>query len=82
MKEQEMFNWLKDNKYPDLEKAKSKYSRHDCYSKENNVFIELKSRNIHYDSLLIEKKKYDSLLNKALQHEATPFYVCFTPEGS
>ena len=75
-KEEDLFNWLKDTTYPDLEKAKSRYSRHDCISKEKELFIELKCRRKHYDTLLIEKKKYDSILNKAIQNNSQAIYVC------
>ena len=79
-KEEDLFNWLKAH-IPDLEKAKSRYSRHDCISKEKELFIELKCRRKHYNTLLIEKKKYDSILNKAIQNNSQAIYVNSTPEG-
>ena len=79
-KEADLFTWLKSH-IPDLEKAKSKYSRHDCISKSKKIYFELKCRNKHYDTLLIEKKKYDSILNKALQNDSKAIYICSTPKG-
>ena len=79
-KEPDLFTWLKAH-IPDLEKAKSRYSRHDCVSKEQNKYFELKCRGTHYDTLLIEKKKYDSILNKAIQNDSEAIYICSTPKG-
>jgi hypothetical protein len=80
-KEADLFTWLKDTTYPDLEKEKSRYSRHDCVSKDKEQYIELKCRRAHYDTLLIEKKKYDSILNKATENNSEAIYICSTPEG-
>ena len=45
------------------------------------MFIELKSRNTHYPTLLIEKKKYDFLLEKSSVLSYNPYYINSTPEG-
>lgn len=81
MKEQELFAWLKDNKYPDLEKSGKFNASWDCVSIQNKLTIELKSRNTHYDDLLIEKKKYDRLLLLAAEDEHIPYYINSTPKG-
>lgn len=81
MKEQELFAWLKENKYPDLEKSGKFNASWDCVSIQNKLTIELKSRNTHYDDLLIEKKKYDRLLLLAAEDEHIPYYINSTPKG-
>jgi hypothetical protein len=80
MKEQQLYDWLKENKYPDLE-ATTGYATWDCYSRGSKLTIELKSRNTHYDTLMIEKKKYDRLLLMAAEYENDPLYVNSTPKG-
>jgi hypothetical protein len=45
------------------------------------MFIELKSRKTHYPDLLIEKMKYDFLLEEANLLGFTPWYINSTPEG-
>lgn len=81
MREKELFDWLKANKYPDLEKSGKFNSSWDCISLENKLTIELKSRNTHYDDLLLEKKKYDKLLLLAAEDEHIPYYINSTPKG-
>lgn len=75
--ETELFTYIKDNYIPDLELAKDKYSAYDCFSKDNKMVIELKCRRSHYDTLFIEKMKYDKLI--ALGCEVR--YVNSTPKG-
>jgi len=81
MKEQELFEYLKQNYYPDLELASDQYNKFDCESDDYNVFIELKSRNTHYPTLIIEYAKYFHLMEKAEAKSATPWYINSTPEG-
>lgn len=45
------------------------------------MFIELKSRYTHYDTLLLEKKKYDFLVEAAVEQNLKPFYINSTPQG-
>ncbi len=80
-KEQDLFDWLSTNYYPDLVKAKSKMSRWDCYSPETKNRIELKCRTRHFDTLLIEKKKYDAMMAKYHENGDLPIYINSTPEG-
>jgi hypothetical protein len=72
MNEAELFVIIK--KYiPDLV-ATDKFNPKDAYSKHYDLSIELKCRNKHYNGLLIEKIKYDSLIkNKNVR------YICSTP---
>jgi len=77
MREQQLFNKLKARLIPDLEFADRKFSKWDCFSTRYNIHIELKCRYTHYDDLLIQKDKYDSLL--ALDTGVR--YICSTPKG-
>lgn len=81
MIEQDLFNYLRENRYPDLVMAKSKISRWDCYSPSNYHRIELKCRSKHFDTLLIEKKKFDALIYKCKDNLDIPFYINYTPDG-
>jgi len=80
-KEQELFDWLKDNVYPDLVIARNQLSRWDCYSPERKHRVELKCRQRHYPDLLVEKKKYDAMIAKCNQHNDIPVYINSTPQG-
>jgi hypothetical protein len=79
--ETDLFNWLKDNIYPDLVKAKNQMSRWDCYSPKESHRIELKCRKAHYDTLLLEKKKYLAMELESQKHLDIPFYINSTPKG-
>jgi hypothetical protein len=81
MKEQELFDWLKAEKFPDLVHSPEEYDGFDCTSEESKLFIELKCRRTHYDNLLIEKMKYDFLLEESAKLGFSPWYVNWTPEG-
>jgi hypothetical protein len=75
MDEKKLFLLLKQNLIPDLEKT-DLFNPKDCTSTSLNLSIELKCRKYHYDFLLLEKKKYDSLIkNKRIR------YICSTPKG-
>jgi hypothetical protein len=80
-KEADLFDWLKENAYLDLVKAKNQMSRWDCYSPSTGHRIELKCRKKHYDTLLLERKKYDAMVLEANKHLDTPVYINSTPEG-
>jgi hypothetical protein len=80
-KEADLFDWLKENVYLDLVKAKNQMSRWDCYSPSTGHRIELKCRKKHYPTLLLEKKKYDAMVLEANKHLDTPVYINSTPEG-
>lgn len=81
LKEPELFSYLKEFYYPDLEFSDDKFSKYDCISKDAKVYIELKSRNTHYDDLIIEQIKYDAILVAALQLGYSPLYINATPQG-
>jgi hypothetical protein len=79
--EVDLFNWLKENVYPDLVKAKNQMSRWDCYSPIKGHRLELKCRKTHYNTLLLEKKKFDAMKQECEKHFDTPMYFNSTPEG-
>ena len=80
-KEQNLFEFLRDNVVSDISYCNGKYSFSDCISYINNWRIELKCRHRHYNLLLIEKEKYDHLICVANQNKQIPIYVCSTPRG-
>ncbi len=80
-KEVDLFNWLKENIYPDLVKSRNQMSRWDCYSPSEAHRIELKCRKKHYDALLLEKKKYIALELESEKHLDIPIYINSTPNG-
>lgn len=81
MSEQTLFDWLKENKYPDLKKSNNNKSRWDCVSESKELLIELKCRRTHYDTLIIEKGKYANLLVISDLLNYTPLYINSTPKG-
>lgn len=81
MEESELFSYLKEHFIKDLERDMQQFTCFDCRSKELKVVIELKCRRKHYDELMIEKEKYDSLIKKAASVLFTPVYVNSTPQG-
>lgn len=81
MIEKDLFEHLRSNYYPDLVMAKSKISKWDCYSPNTLHRIELKCRQKHWDELILERKKYDAMIEKCNDNLDIPVYICSTPEG-
>ena len=81
LREQELFNHLKESIYPDLEKSVGIFDAFDCISQAAGHYIELKSRHTHYDTLLIEEMKYRKLITQAAERDLVPFYINCTPQG-
>ena len=81
MQEADLFDYLVGCCYPDLLKAKKQMSRWDCYSPDTGHRIELKCRSVHYDTLILERKKYDALIEKAYDNFDIPMYINYTPKG-
>ena len=81
MKEIELFDYLRTNLYPDLEKSIGIFDSFDCISKLAGHYIELKCRHTHYDTLLIEEMKYRKLNTQAAERDLIPFYINSTPKG-
>jgi hypothetical protein len=79
--EKQLFDFLKEEYYPDLVKAKNQMSKWDCYSPITFHRIELKCRKKHYTELMIERKKFDSMVLKCKDNFDIPFYINSTPEG-
>lgn len=75
--EEELFDYLKNKYYPDLEKSKDPMCHYDCFSKKYRTVIELKCRRTHYDELMMEKWKYDKL--SVMNWKS--IYINSTPEG-
>ena len=65
----------------DLQRAEDEFSVYDFFSIEKEALFEVKARRTHYDQLLIEKSKYESVLEKAKELGYTAYYVCSTPDG-
>jgi len=66
---------------PDLEHSPNEFDGFDCATQQHGMFIELKSRNTHYDTLLLERKKYDFLTATATALGLRPYYINSTPDG-
>ena len=81
LKEPQLFDYLKEFHYQDLKMADDQFSKYDCISDEHKLYIELKSRNTHYDDLLIEYIKYDAIIKAAKELNYSSTYICATPEG-
>jgi hypothetical protein len=80
-KESDLFNWLSENHYNTLVNSKNPISRWDCYDIETQNRIELKCRRKHYDTLILEKSKYDAMLKESEKHLDIPIYINSTPKG-
>ena len=81
MQEQQLFDYLVNCCYPDLVMAKNKMSRWDCYSPSTYHRIELKCREKHWNTLILERKKYDAMIEKCNDNIDIPIYICSTPNG-
>lgn len=81
MNEGELFQKFKEAYLPDLKIAIDTYSPFDAICHTSKVVIEFKCRRAHYDELLIEWPKYETLLNRAADRGYRPLYVCSTPLG-
>jgi hypothetical protein len=81
MKEAELFDYLKADLYPDLEKSVGIFDSFDCISRQAGHYIELKCRATHYDTLLIEEMKYRKLITQSAERDLIPFYINSTPLG-
>ena len=80
-KEKDLFEWLSTNHYKTLVNSKNPISRWDCYDIKTQSRIELKCRRKHYDTLILEKGKYDALILESSKNLDIPIYINSTPEG-
>ena len=81
MTEQGLFDYIKETYLEDLQKSEHTYEYIDATSYGYRLSIELKCRNTHYDELILEKDKYESLMQQANELGFTPFYINSTPQG-
>jgi hypothetical protein len=81
MKEADLFAYLKENLYPDLVKSPGIFDTFDCSSVLAGHYIELKCRNTHYPTLLIEQIKYRKLITQSAERDLIPYYINSTPLG-
>ena len=79
--EVDLFIWLKRHYYYDLRSSGGQYSFYDCYSLEFRFYAELKMRSKHYDTLLIERSKYDRIVKIANANRSEALYIVGTPLG-
>ena len=75
LNEEKLFNLLKTRLIPDLEKT-DQYNPTDAFSTQRKKIYELKCRRADYSDLLIEKIKWDSLIQKG-----SVYYINSTPRG-
>lgn len=75
LNEEKLFNLLKSKLIPDLEKT-DQYSSTDAFSIVRKKSYELKCRRADYSDLLIEKIKWDYLIEKG-----NSYYINSTPKG-
>lgn len=77
----DLFLWLKKHYYYDLRSNAGQYSFYDCWSSEFAFYAELKVRSSHYETLIIEKPKYDRIVRLGNANRFDSLYICSTPEG-
>lgn len=80
MNEAQLFEFIRSNIISDLIPSPFAYSRWDCVSPKTRSYFELKCRRTHYDELILEQKKYDSMMTIGQELELSPWYVCSTPK--
>jgi hypothetical protein len=81
MNESVLFNYLKENYFPDLERSTGRYDKWDCYSPSTKTRIELKCRKKHYPNLILEKIKYVDMVKRYVEKDEKPVYINSTPNG-
>ena len=63
MTSKQLLQLIKDNVYPDLYIFPDDYAPIDAYSFEKNLWIEVKARTKFFYWIMIEKHKYDKIVN-------------------
>lgn len=81
MNESILFNYLKENYFPDLERSTGRYDKWDCFSPSTKTRIELKCRRRHYPNLILEKIKYVDMVKRYIEEDEKPVYINSTPNG-
>ena len=67
---------LLNKRYPNIKKIEDEFSKIDCFDASTETHYELKCRRDHYETMFIEKDKYDALVEKK-----NAYYVTSTPKG-
>jgi hypothetical protein len=81
MTEKSLFDYIKGKYVEDLEMSGDAFEYIDATSQTYRMKVELKCRHTHYDELILEKDKYESLMQQADKLGFTPFYINSTPQG-
>jgi hypothetical protein len=81
MTEKSLFDYIKGKYVEDLEMSGDAFEYIDATSQTYRMKVELKCRHTHYDELILEKDKYESLIQQADKLGFTPFYINSTPQG-
>ena len=76
-----LFDYIKTRYLEDLEMSSDAFEYIDATSQGYRLIIELKCRHTHYDELILEKDKHESLVQQADKLGFTPFYINSTPQG-
>jgi Holliday junction resolvase len=76
-----LFDYIKNRYLEDLEMSSDAFEYIDATSQGYRLIIELKCRHTHYDELILEKDKHESLVQQADKLGFTPFYINSTPQG-
>jgi hypothetical protein len=79
--ESELFEAIKASIAPDLKKPARDNDVYDAISESKKAVIEFKVRKKHYDGLMIEKKKYTSLVELSSRLGFSCIYINCTPKG-
>jgi len=81
LSEANLFYYLKANYWPDLDYSPDHYNRIDAITNAGEAVIELKCRRAHYPHMMIEKDKYDALIEMADRLDYKAAYINSTPLG-
>ena len=79
--EADLFYYLKANYWPDLDYSPDHFDRIDAVTNAGEAVIELKCRRAHYPHMMIEKDKYDALIDMADRLGYKAAYLNSTPFG-
>ena len=79
--EADLFYYLKANYFTDLEFSPDHFDRIDAVTDVHKSVIELKCRRAHYPQMMIEKEKYDALIEMADRLGYKAAYLNSTPLG-
>lgn len=79
--EKQLFEFVKNNFMPDLVPTYKSTGKIDCHSDEYMLSVELKCRRKHYNELLLERKKYNAMIDRSKLLKTKPVYINSTPLG-